>query len=473
MRLSKDRRFRRPGFAFLGFLILLGAVTLMAFAQTPAPSGTFRFALAGDSIIERRISVYDDPGFLEMINRIRNADVAFTNFEMLIHNFEAPGAAMSGGTYMQAYPFVLDELKWAGFDIFGLANNHAYDFGADGLLSTIRHFDEAGLTHAGTGENLARARAAGYFDTKKGRVALVSCASTFTAISPAGEQRADLKGRPGLSPLHVKTVYTVDSATFNGLRQLSGRGGGAAGGRGAQQQEMTFLGSTFRVGDKPGVSTSPDPKDMEAIAAAVKDARRMSDWVVVSIHAHESAPGNVEIPAEFLVTFAHAMIDAGADVFVGHGPHVLRAVEIYKGKPIFYSVGNFFMQDDLVPFQPQENYNTYGLALDATVNDFYDQRDGTTYSNGQEKNTKSFPANKEYWESMIAEPVFNSKRELQEINLYPLDLGYGLTRSQRGFPFPANAELGASIMERVAKLSKAMGTVITYQNGKGVIKIGS
>src|SRR5579884_2651527 len=91
MRLSKDRRFRRPGFAFLGFLILLGAVTLMAFAQTPAPSGTFRFALAGDSIIERRISVYDDPGFLEMINRIRNADVAFTNFEMLIHNFEEIG----------------------------------------------------------------------------------------------------------------------------------------------------------------------------------------------------------------------------------------------------------------------------------------------------------------------------------------------------------------------------------------------
>jgi poly-gamma-glutamate synthesis protein (capsule biosynthesis protein) len=456
----------------LGVLALTG-ISLITLAQTAAPTGSFRFALAGDSIIERRISVFDDPGFLQMINRIRSADAAFTNFEMLVHNFESPGAAMSGGTYMQAYPFVIDELKWAGFRLFGLANNHAYDFGVEGLMSNIRHFDEAGLTHAGTGENLARARAAGYLDTQKGRVALVSCASTFTAISLAGEQRADLKGRPGLSPLHIRTVYTVDSATLSGLRQLSGRGGGAAGGRGGQQADFNFLGATFRAGDKPGVSTSPDPRDMAALAAAVQDARRMADWVIVSIHAHEAAPGNVEIPAEFLVTFAHAMIDAGADLFVGHGPHVLRAVEIYKGKPIFYSMGNFFMQDDLVPFQPQENYNTYGLALNATVADFYDQRDGTTYSDGSEKNTKSFPANKEYWESMIAEPVFNSKRELQEISLYPLTLGYGLTRAQRGFPFPANADDAATIIDRVAKLSKAMGTEITFQNGKGVVKVRS
>jgi poly-gamma-glutamate synthesis protein (capsule biosynthesis protein) len=457
---------RRSSLALLTFLFLAIAIRFAAFAQNAAPNGTFRFALAGDSIIERRISVFDDPGFLQMINRIRSADVAFTNFEMLIHNFEAPAAAMSGGTYMQAYPFVLDELKWAGFRIFGLANNHAYDFGAEGLMSTIRHFDEAGMTHAGTGENLARARAAAYYDTKKGRVALVSCASTFTAISPAGEQRADLKGRPGLSPLHIRTVYTVDPATLNGLRQATG-----GANRGGQQTQMNILGATFRVGDKPGISTSPDPKDLEAIAAAVKDARRMADWVVVSIHAHEGAPGDVNVPAEFLVTFAHAMIDAGADLFVGHGPHVLRAVEIYKGKPIFYSMGNFFMQDDLVPFQPQENFSTYGLPLNATVADFYDQRDGTTYSDGTEKNTKSFPANKSYWESMIAEPVFNSKRELQEIDLYPLDLGFGLTRAQRGFPFPAGGEEAASIMDRVAKLSKTMGTEIAFQSGKGVIHI--
>jgi poly-gamma-glutamate synthesis protein (capsule biosynthesis protein) len=131
------------------------------------------------------------------------------------------------------------------------------------------------------------------------------------------------------------------------------------------------------------------------------------------------------------------------------------------------------MQDDLVPFQPQENYNTYSLPLNATVADFYDERDGTTYTDGGEKNTKSFPANKDFWESMLAEPVFNSKRELQEIDLYPLSLGYGLTRAQRGFPFPASPEEAAAIIDRVAKLSKSMGTEITFQNGKGVVKVRS
>ena len=147
-----------------------------------------------------------------------------------------------------------------------------------------------------------------YLDTEKGRVALIACASTFTAISPAGEQRADLIGRPGLSPLHIKTVYTVDPVTLTGLRTLGGRGGGRGGA--AQNADLNLFGVTFRAGDKPSVSTSPDPKDMADIVTAIHEARRMSDWIVVSIHAHESA-GNVDVPAEFLVTFAHAAIDAG------------------------------------------------------------------------------------------------------------------------------------------------------------------
>src|ERR1051326_9323328 len=104
-------------------------LTLALAAQTSAPDVSFRFALTGDSIIERRLSVYDEPQYLRMFERIRSADAAFTNFEMLIHNFEYPGAPLSGGTYMGANSFVLDELKWGGFNLFGTANNHAYDFG--------------------------------------------------------------------------------------------------------------------------------------------------------------------------------------------------------------------------------------------------------------------------------------------------------------------------------------------------------
>src|SRR5215831_3521080 len=107
------------------------ALALALPAQTAPPSSNFRFALTGDSVINRRLSVYDEPQYLQMLGRIRAADAAFTNFEMLVHDFEMPGAPLSGGTYMGAPAWVLDELKWAGFRLFAIANNHSFDFGTE------------------------------------------------------------------------------------------------------------------------------------------------------------------------------------------------------------------------------------------------------------------------------------------------------------------------------------------------------
>src|SRR5205085_9342544 len=115
----------------------------LALALSAQPGrDSFRFTLTGDSIIDRRISVYDEPGYVQMFDRIRSADAAFTNFEMLVHNFEYPGAPLSGGTYMGAPAWVLDELKWAGFRLFGAANNHSFDFGTEGLRSNLRHLQQ-------------------------------------------------------------------------------------------------------------------------------------------------------------------------------------------------------------------------------------------------------------------------------------------------------------------------------------------
>lgn len=432
-------------------------------AQTVPPDANFRFALAGDSIITRRLSIYDEPEYLRMFDRIRSADAAFTNFEMLVHNFEYPAAPISGGTYMGAPAWVLDELKWAGFRLFGIANNHSLDFGADGLLSSIRSMEQAGLVYAGAGENLARARAPGYLDTGKGRVALIACASTFSSLSPAGEQRPDLKGRPGLNPLRFKTTYTVEPSTLESLRALAKASSPAGFGGSRSPDELRFLGATFRSGAKPGILTEPDAKDLQEITAAVHEARRQADWVVVSIHAHEGAPGDREAPAAFLVAFAHAMIDAGADLFAGHGPHVLRGIEIYKGKPIFYSLANFIFENETVRFQPQESYDQFKLPLTASPPDFYDARSAN--------DTRSFSADRKMWESMLAEAVFNSKRELQRIDLYPITLGFGASRPRRGRPLPADGELAATIIDRVAKLSKPLGTSVTFQDRKGVVAV--
>jgi poly-gamma-glutamate capsule biosynthesis protein CapA/YwtB (metallophosphatase superfamily) len=448
--------------AALALVPTLSCFPAIAYAQR-FDSNNFRFALTGDSIIQRRLSVHDEPAYVRMFDRIRGADAAFTNFEMLVHNFEFPGAPVSGGTYMGAPAWVLDELKWAGFDLFAIANNHSFDFGAEGLLSNLKHLDQARVVYAGAGENLARARSPGYLDTKKGRVALISCASTFSILSPAGPQRSDMTGRPGLNPLRFKTTYTVDRATLDSLRGLAPPAGEGARVASNSPDELRFLGATFRAGDKPAVKTEPDPKDVNEITAEVRNARRQADWVIVSIHGHEGAPRDRETPAEFLATFAHAAIDAGADLFVGHGPHVLRGIEIYKGKPIFYSLANFIFENDLVRFQPQENYDQFNLSASASPADFYDARSAN--------DTRGFPADKKIWESVIAEAVFTNKRELQEIALYPISLGFGENRTHRGRPMPATGDLARAIIDRVTKLSKDMGTIVTFEDGKGVIHV--
>ncbi len=116
------------------------------------------FALTGDAIINRRLSTSGRPGVEDMVGLIRKADVAFTNFETLIHDFSLSGAQQSGGTYMGSPRFVTDELAWAGFDLLGLANNHTNDFGVDGMRSTLAALAKTNFIYAGVGENLALAR---------------------------------------------------------------------------------------------------------------------------------------------------------------------------------------------------------------------------------------------------------------------------------------------------------------------------
>jgi hypothetical protein len=209
------------------------------------------------------------------------------------------------------------------------------------------------------------------------------------------------------------------------------------------------------------VHTAPLASDLEAIAATVRDARQQADWVLVSIHCHEGAGGDTAVPAEFLVTFAHAMIDAGADLMVGHGPHVIRGIEVYKHKPIFYSIGNFVFENDLVLFQPQENYDAQNLPPTAQPSEYYSRR--------SRNDTISFPANQAFWESMMAEPTFDADRRLTSIRVYPLELGFKKPRPDRGRPYPASEPVGRSIVERLNRLSTPYGTTVTYENGVGVV----
>ena len=426
----------------------------------PAPSG-FTLALTGDSIITRRLSVYTEPAFTRLIALVRGADAAFTNIEMLFHDYETFPMNESGGTYMRAEPALAKELAWAGFDLGSLANNHTGDYGVTGMRLTKRYVAEAGLVAAGVGESLPEAREPKFLETANGRVALVAVASTFPDHSRAGTTRGDVPPRPGLSPLRFTTTYVVTPERFAQLRLAAGE---VTGRPPADGDVLTFVGRRFMAGATPGVRTEPNPNDLREIAAVVRSAATLADYVVVTIHAHESGQGGLTEPAMFLPVFARAMIDAGADAFVGHGPHVLRGIEIYKDRPIFYSLGDFIFQNETLLRYPTDNYEDQRLGVDAQPNDYLNRR----YDNDR----AGFPADRRIWESVVAVPRFEGDR-LTEVALHPIGLGFGQPRQVRGRPRLADPALAQKIVNDLSTLSAPFGTRISVRDGVGYVQLGA
>jgi poly-gamma-glutamate synthesis protein (capsule biosynthesis protein) len=160
------------------------------------------------------------------------------------------------------------------------------------------------------------------------------------------------------------------------------------------------------------------------------------------------------VPAEFIGTFAREMIDAGADLVVGHGPHLLRGLELYKGKPIFYSLGNFIGQNELVAKIPADGYERFRADPDLTPGQVYQQR-----TRGDEA---GFPADHRYWESIVPtlryEAGTGGRMTLHSIELTPISLGWKDPRHRRGRPRLAGPEEASAILGRFADLSRPFGT---------------
>ena len=454
------------------FVVLTSGFTLagQSAAQHRTADESFTMALTGDSIITRKLSVYDEPEFLQMIELIRSADLAFTNLEMLFHDYEPYPMAESGGTWMRGDPELAKELAWAGIDMVARANNHTGDYGVLGMRLTSKYVEEAGIVHAGVGESLAEAREAKFLETAKARVALISISSSFANHMRAGKSRDDMPPRPGLNPLRYKTTYVLQETEFAGLRQSGeilgqfiNQDGEPTGVDEDTPDEIKVFGKNFALGDDAVIRLDVNEDDVREISAVVNNASRVADFTIVTIHAHEHG-GRREIPADFLPVFARAMIEAGADVFVGHGPHALRGIEIFQGKPIFYSLGDFMFQNETLLRLPEDNYAAYDLDADAHVADFNDVR--------YEEDSKGFPAIAEIWESVIAVPTFND-RQLTELKLYPISLGFGAPRQVRGRPVFADQELGEKIINDLQVLSEPYGTEIEMRRGIGYVKLSS
>jgi poly-gamma-glutamate capsule biosynthesis protein CapA/YwtB (metallophosphatase superfamily) len=426
----------------------------------------FTLTAAGDSIITRRVSARKDPAFLEMIAQLRSADVAFTNLELMTPRAPFVPSSEYGGMHLSAPPHVLDELKWCGFNLYHIAHNHATDYTYQGLLDTMDELRMRNMVYAGGGRNLGEARSPGYLESAAGRVALIGAASSYVTGALAAESRTDVGGRPGVNPLRYETEFVLDPARLAALADIDNALGTAAvtarhkefGVRPVVKPEAHhFLGKHFVEGKEPGVRTRPKQRDLEETARWIADARRQADLVVASLHCHEgqNTDGNSPEPADFITETAHRWIDAGADAFIGHGPHMLRGIEIYKGKPIFYSLGNFMFMFETVERFPSEMYEAQGLPPTATPADVVD-----AWSRQESGEPKGFHANPAFWQTVLPICRFEAGA-LVSLELHPVTLGLGRPRTERGEPALAGAEEGAAILDRLGELSAPFATQLT------------
>jgi poly-gamma-glutamate capsule biosynthesis protein CapA/YwtB (metallophosphatase superfamily) len=413
--------------------------------------GELTLFLAGDTIITQPWSADRDPDFLALVDEIRGADMAAVNLEMLFHEYRGYAQADSGGGYVAARPAIAAELAWAGVDLVAHANNHTFDYGSIGVLENLDNVARAGLGLAGSGEDLQAARAPAYFAHPDGTVALVAAASTFTPYGRASRSRPDLHGRPGLNPLattpgpYIEVPGPVARATW-GAAELLGLPR-----RRLDGEWFELFGVRFRSGGL-GLRRGRrvDPKDLAGNLAAVRDAAAKADLVVFSIHAHEQEGG-------WLAGLAHQVIEAGADVFLAHGPHRVLGIEIYKGRPVFYGPGDFVFQPEQAERFPSETYEAYGLGDDATPEDVRDAAVAT----------KKYFAEREPWEAFAAALRFGGG-DLREVRLLPLDLGFDEPPPGRGMPRRADEALGRRIIGHVSDTSRRYGTEIRYLDAENV-----
>lgn len=427
----------------------------------------FSIVATGDSLLTQRLP-RQDKSCLALKELFEQADIRFTNFELQVHDFEVAPSAVSGGTWVAARPGVIKDLKWLGLNLFAGATNHSLDWGHDGLKTTMRHLKENDCTYAGIGTNLAEASMPCYIDTPDGRVALISVCSSGKDWHIAGEQRPDVPGRPGINMLRFNLINYLPKEDIEVLRKIVDKT--YVNARRLQLEREGFIKAEegfavgtnrFEVGEA-GTKTYCNQKDLQRILRYISEAKRQADVVLVSHHAHEFRGIDKAVAADFTREFAHACIDAGVDAFLGHGPHILRGIEIYNSKPVFYSLGDFFIQNDSVERQPADFFDIYNLGPDNTPSDGWAARS----KNG----TSGLVVNRKVFESVITRFVVEDGT-IKQVELLPITLGFEKTRSRKGRPELASISDGERILQDLQKLSDEFNTQITIKDGNGYIDI--
>jgi poly-gamma-glutamate synthesis protein (capsule biosynthesis protein) len=394
-------------------VIVLAALNLAAGRQ-PVPAQPLTITLTGQSMIRSDVRA-TAPKAVPVMAGLLKGDVVFTNFEGAV---ALPGQSVSEGRGFLAPPEALDALTSLGFNLLSLSNNHAFDLQATGIRNTVREADKRGIVHAGIGETLNQAAAPAFLKTPKGTVALISSASGL--IVPGGMATAS---SPGVNELRIRAGDKDNTARD----------------------------------DLPGAGpNTPYPEDADRILRSIRQARQNADLVIVYQHNHVFGnhsfatiftEGMAErlAPNAWLKKWVRAEIDAGADIVVMHGAPLLHGVEFYRGRPIFYDLGNFIYN---VP--PMITYIHEPMTFESAV------------------------AHLEY-----------QGRTLKSISVRPIVLnvlGQGQPDVQdpraanqflftRGLPAPATGPQARYILERLTEFSRPFGTRIVINGEAAEISV--
>jgi poly-gamma-glutamate synthesis protein (capsule biosynthesis protein) len=447
--------------------------------QASVPDG-FAAAAVGDLIISRPLSQYarSMPRFSAVLDILRGSDVAFGNLETTIFDprtFEGAPYSWDGDWTNASVPAVARDLKAMGFSIVGRANNHSQDWGLDGMRETAKWLDDAGVAYAGAGDTHRMARAPAYFESPKGRIALVSFASTFRPTSESLPPGPTAPGRPGLSALHVKATAQVPRSAVEAMAKVQCALYGAH--CNDVPVEGQLFGTAYREADRYSNEYTMDPDDLREIYGAIRAAQLNADFVIVAIHSHECSVGcdDENVPygaANFLKQLAREAIDSGADMFVATGNHNLGPIEIYdspgRGKrPIFYGLGNFFWSD-VQEMLPADLFARNRKLLEDT---WEDPTKATEYDLTAPLN-KSYFAHAFTFQSVIAEVRFKDN-QLSEVVLHPVELGYGNRLTTSGIPrLVSDESVAREILGQIATQTARFGLPaleLRYSGASGII----
>lgn len=234
---------------------------------------------------------------------LRRADLLVGNLEFVLATDGRPWPGKA--FHFRADPGAVASLETAGFALVSVANNHVLDFGYEAALASLATLADRGIRFAGAGEDLDAAR-------------------RLAAVRRGG--------------LEVGMLAFTDNEP-----------GWEAG------------------PDSPGVRYAPvDPRDPRAAALleAVARARPAVDLLVVS--AHWGGNWGVDVPRSHRA-FAHALVEAGADVVFGHSPHIPRGVEVVHGRPVLYSAGDFIDDYAVDPVERNDRSFVFLLRTDGAA----------------------------------------------------------------------------------------------------------